>query len=202
MTRIGIIGGTFDPIHYGHLFIAEQAREQLGLARVLFIVNNTPPLDKGREPTPAEDRLGMVRLAVAGNAAFEVSRIELDRQGPSYTIDTVRAVKAACVDEDEVYFIAGTDTIPDLPRWRSYRELLAECRMVIMARPGSDPETILSAAEPYVRERVEILEAPMLEISSTDIRRRLSEGRSARYLAPDAVLAYIEERGLYTLKTV
>jgi nicotinate-nucleotide adenylyltransferase len=139
----------------------------------------------------------MARLAVASNHAFEPSRIEIDRSGPSYAIDTVRAVKAANPDAAEVCFIAGTDILPDLPRWRSYRDLLSECRMVILSRPGSDPDQILAAAEPFIREHVEALEAPLLEISSTDIRERIAAGRSARYLTPDAVLEYIRGNDLY-----
>jgi nicotinate-nucleotide adenylyltransferase len=196
--HIGIIGGTFDPIHYGHLFIAEEAREQLGLARVLFIVNNMPALDKGRAPTPAEHRLAMVEAAIGANSAFACSRIEIDRPGPSYAIDTVRAVKAECARAEQISFITGADTIPELHRWRSYKELLRECQMVTVTRPGSDVDALLlEAADPYIRERIEIIRTPTLEISSTDIRRRVAEGRSARYMTPDAVLDYIREQGLY-----
>lgn len=195
--RIGLMGGTFDPIHHGHLVVAEEARERFGLERVIFVPNRQPPHKKDYQVTDAEHRYNMCLLATADNPHFTVSREEIDRPGPSYTIDTIRAFRAQLGPETELYFITGADAVLEILTWRSPDAILSECHVVAAHRPGFD----LSRLEPVLgRERahkVQALAIPALDISSTDIRRRVAEGRSIRYLTPQAVEGYIHKMGLY-----
>ena len=190
--KLGILGGSFNPIHWGHLVLAEQMKERLSLDKVIFIPAYRPPHKEATELAPAEDRLKMVELATANNAAFEVSPIEIERGGPSYTVETLRALRAQ-YPGDELYYIVGADMALDLPSWFRPHELLQQARFVVAPRPGVD----LGGLEPWVAERVDIVPVHTLDVSSSEIRRRLREGKSVRYLVPPAVEEYVRRKGLY-----
>jgi nicotinate-nucleotide adenylyltransferase len=194
--RIGILGGTFDPIHYGHLAIAEEARVMLGLDRVLFIPAARQPLKQSGHIATPEQRLTMAQLACDTNPAFEVSRVELDRPGLSYTLTTLEALQAST--PGELHFILGADALADLPRWYGVTALVELARIVAVSRPGFTPDlTHLSQSLPALIARLTLLEGPQLDISSTALRQRIATGRPIRYQTPDAVVAYIAEQGLY-----
>ncbi len=200
MTRIGIFGGSFDPIHMGHLVLAEQCRDQLGLDEVRFVPAFISPLKQQARPAPPKDRVEMVKLATGGNPAFVCDTIELDRQGVSYTIDTVRAFQAG--DPDAKFFLLmGADSVADLPKWKEPSELLALVAIGAIGRGGvGEPpwESIQSLVSPERwRELQHCVAAPALEISSTDLRQRIASGRSIRYLVPPAVEMYIQQQRLY-----
>lgn len=197
------MGGTFDPIHVGHLAIAAAAREALDLGRVLFLPAGAPPHKPGSVDAPMEDRVAMVRLAIDGNPAFELSRIDVDRPGPSFTADSVRLIgadeRAASRDPDLV-LIMSAETLAGLPDWREPERLLAACRVVVVPReghPAPDPAWI-EAHFPGQAHRIRLLDGPRLGISSTGIRERVAAGRSVRDLVPEAVERYIADHGLYT----
>ncbi len=192
---LGYLGGTFDPIHYGHLLLAEQAREQLGLSRVLFIPSGKPPHKLTRPVSDAEHRLHMTELAIRGNDAFEVSSCEIERDGPSYTIATIRELKAAT--GAEIVFITGADSVLDMPMWRMPEAILSEATVVTFPRPGFDLGRIGEALGDGLAGRVRVLEGPMIALSSSDIRARVARGLSIRYMVPDAVDQYIRAHGLY-----
>lgn len=188
--RIGLFGGAFDPIHIGHLILAETCRETLKLDKVLFIVAGDPPHKRG-EVAPAEDRLEMVRLAIAGNSAFEASELEIDRPGPHYSVDTVLLVRERHPD-DELFFLVGGDVLPELPTWKTPERIRELAALVAVNRAGSGGPS--GAASPFVHESVSI---PAIGIASTAIRARIAGNQSIRYLVPRGVEAYIRERGLY-----
>lgn len=193
---VGVMGGTFDPIHMGHLVIAETAREALSLDRMLFVPAGTPPHKPASEVTAVEHRVAMVQLAIADNAAFELSRIEVDRAGPSYTVDTVEQLAA----DWDVTVILSAETFRELPSWHEPDRLFAAARVAVVPRegyPAPDPAW-LAATFPGRENRVTYLEAPHLGLSSTAIRARVAAGRSIRYLVPPAVEAYITANDLYT----
>lgn len=197
--RVGLMGGTFDPIHLAHLVTAEAALEQLGLERVIFIPAGLPPHKLDREITPAELRYEMVKLAVASNDRFEVSRIELERAGPSYSVDTVEAMRRL-MPGAKLYFITGTDAILGLDTWQDPQRLLRLCQFVAARRPGFDEPGIgeaFGAIEERYGCRILRIEAPGIDVSSSDLRRRVRQGRSLKYLVPDAVADYIQKHGLY-----
>jgi nicotinate-nucleotide adenylyltransferase len=190
----GIMGGTFDPIHIAHLVVAEQALDQLGLDRVVFVPSARPPHKRTDAVTPVENRLEMVRLAIAGNDRLELSDVEARRPRPSYTIETVREFARALGREESLHFIMGADSLTQLLSWKDPLDLIEACELVVVERPGVD----LKEADSRVLERAHLLEAPLMEVSSSDIRRRVREGRSIRYLVPAAVEAYIREKNLYS----
>jgi nicotinate-nucleotide adenylyltransferase len=198
--RIGVLGGTFDPVHLGHLAAAEAVREELGLGRVLFVPAGRPPHKDPARITPAEHRYRMTVLATAGNPGFRVTRMEIDRPGPSYTVDTLRQLAAQLPAGTELIFITGVDAFVDVRTWREPDELFRLSRFAVVRRPGFDGgrlEEALGALAPWQRDRVHCVDATGLEISSRDLRSRVRAGRSIRYLVPDAVLAYIAHYGLY-----
>jgi nicotinate-nucleotide adenylyltransferase len=188
-VKLGLLGGTFDPVHLGHLRAAETAREALALERVLFLAARQPPHRSGVVSSPL-DRYAMVCLATAGSPAFVPSDLELRREGPSYTVDTLRAL-AGEHPGDELVLIVGSDTFPEMPGWHDPEGILALCQVAVIDRPGS-----ASAPAPGW-DRVRRLEGPELPISSTLVRRLAGSGRSVRHLVPDAVADYISKRGLY-----
>lgn len=195
--RIGILGGTLDPIHHGHLFAAEEVRAKLRLDSVLFIPCGQPP-HKARGPiAAAEHRYAMCMAATASNPWFSVSRIEIDRPGPSYTIDTLRQLRTAHGEEAEFFLILGADAILEIDTWRQPDDVLAEARCVAVPRAGADLRSLPRIIGAQRASLVRIVEIPVLEISATDIRRRVRESRPIRYLTPDAVVDYIEREGLY-----
>lgn len=187
--RIGILGGTFDPIHYGHLRIAEIAREAYALEQIVFVPNSRSPFKAEAAVSLPEERCAMAELAIAGNSAFCVSRMEAERAGLSYAVDTVRALRLEHPTLETLYFIIGADTVPDLHRWHEAEELGRLCKFAAVTRPGIEPAQMPPG--------VEVLRAPGLEISSTDLRRRVRDGRSIKYLVPEPVEAYIHSRKLY-----
>lgn len=199
MSLFGIIGGTFDPIHYGHLVLAEKAREAFGLSKVVFVPAAIPPHKIGEVTTSAINRLRMVELAIANNHYFEVSRVELDREGPSYSIDTVKELKRQGYGE-EAAFIMGFDSLLELHSWKNYQEFLAETKIITAFRPGypilrneADWPQFL---RPYL-DQILVLEAPLLDISSTWLRVEMMYNRSIRYLVPDCVGDFINANRLY-----
>ncbi|HUQ43220.1 MAG TPA: nicotinate-nucleotide adenylyltransferase [Candidatus Limnocylindria bacterium] len=206
MTRIGVMGGTFDPIHVGHLAIAEEAREALELETVLFVPAGQPPHKRADEVTNVEHRLAMVELAIADNRAFELSRIEIDRTGPSYTVDTLEALARAESDgaeewpSPELTLILSAETFAELPTWHEPERLFEAASMAVVPREGYPPPdpAWLSRVFPGREARVTYLEGPRLGLSSTAIRARVVAGRSIRYLVPRAVEAWIADHGLYT----
>jgi nicotinate-nucleotide adenylyltransferase len=197
--RLGIMGGTFDPLHYGHLVAAEMARTEYKLEQVFFIPTGSPPHKVGREITPSEFRYQMVKLATADNAAFEVSRIEIERIGYSYTVDTLRDLQKL-FPEYELYFITGSDAFREIFTWKDAEKILKLSHFIGASRPGFDPAEFLQdiqAKHPHFFDRMHLLEVPALAISSTDIRSRVKRGQSIRYLLPEAVRLFIEKEGLY-----
>lgn len=185
MSRIGIFGGTFDPVHVGHLAIAQAALESARLDRVIFVPARRSPL-KDRGPLASEaDRLAMLEAATKGEPRFAVSRVELERGGPSYTVDTLEALTA----EGELHLILGSDALAELPRWRSPERIRSLAGILVARRPGApEPDTAAGAVA---------FDAPHLDISSRELRARVKRGLSLRYLVPDDVWRHIERRGLY-----
>jgi len=194
MKRVGLMGGTFDPIHLGHLLAAETARDRCGLDEVWFIPNRTPPLKAGEPSASGEDRLEMVRLAIAGNPAFKALDLELRRPGVSYSINTVRELIDRYPGHDFSYIIGG-DRVNDLPRWHRIEELAAFASFIGVGRPGHPVDN--GALPEYLRCRVRVIPMPLLDISSSGIRALRREGRSIRYLVPEGVHDFIMRKGLY-----
>lgn len=196
--RVGVIGGTFDPIHVGHLIMAEGARDALGLGRVVFVPAGQPPHKRSSRITPAARRLAMTRLAIAGNAYFAVSRVDIDREGPSYTVDTIRLLREAWGPDAQIYFLIGGDSLAELPTWRQPGRLIEICQVVAIPRPGYEPDLdALDDRIPRASERVQILHLPLVDLSATEIRDRVRDRRSIRYLVPDVVEQYIHRHRLY-----
>jgi nicotinate-nucleotide adenylyltransferase len=196
--RLGIFGGTFDPPHLGHLILAETAADSLDLATVLFVPVGVPPHKAARDlRAPAHHRFAMVERAVADNARFAASRVDIDRPGPHYSVDMLRLLKHDHPDA-EFFFLIGGDSLRDLPTWSRPNELLELSYLGVMRRPGTVPDLDdLDDCLPGIRERVRWVDAPLLDISATEIARRIAAGQSVRYRLPDSVCAYIEEHGLY-----
>lgn len=195
--RLGIFGGTFDPPHLGHLILAEAAREQLALERVLWAVAGQSPFKVDRPISPALIRAAMVQAAIADNPAFTLSRVDLDRPAPHYTIDMLKLLGQE-FPAAEFFFLMGEDSLRDLPRWRNPQDLLALTKLAVLQRP--EVETDLSELEvqlPGIAQRVCWIKAPQLELASSDIQRRIREGHSVRYMLPEGVKALIEREHLY-----
>ena len=191
------MGGTFDPIHYGHLLMAEEARQAFALDEVIFVPNGWPAHKKAYLVSSPEDRYAMTRLATASNPRFSASRMEIDRPGMSYTIDTLRAFRSLYPELEEQYFITGADAVLEILTWHEYDKLVSECRFIAVTRPGFVLERLSEIISAEFLSRVSFLPIPGLEISSTDIRQRVQEGRSIKYLTPESVETYIEQHGLY-----
>lgn len=197
--NVGILGGTFDPVHSGHLILAEVAREQLNLNEVLFIPAGQPWLKVERTITPAKHRLQMLRLALDATPYFRTSEMEIKRSGPTYTIDTINALKKRLSDEDELFFILGQDNLMQVPQWHDAPELIKRCYLVAAPRPGEKKPDLkaLEAEIPGIRQRVMLMKEPLVDISATDIRERVARGLSVRHLVPEPVNRYIKEHRLY-----
>lgn len=193
MRKIGLMGGTFDPVHVGHLLAAECAREAAKLDEVRFVPNAIPP-HKPQPSADSDDRCAMIEAAIAGHPAFRLEKIELERAGASYTIDTVIRLQEREPDA-RFYWIIGSDMINDLPNWRRVDELAERIGFIGLERP--DQPTGDAELPTFLRRRLQRAAMPPVGISSTDIRRRLKEGRSIRYLVPDAVYDYIQRNDLY-----
>jgi nicotinate-nucleotide adenylyltransferase len=196
----GILGGTFDPVHHGHLAVAERTREELGLAGVLWVPAGLPP-HKGEElVTPVSHRAAMVELAIADNPLFRLSRVEMDRPGPSYTVDTLERLRADGLGGDEgLVLILSAEALARFTGWREPDRILDLARLAVVPRGGHRPVRRAWLAEhfPGREDRVTFLDGPTLLDSATDIRRLAAAGRSIRYLTPDAVVRYIEDHRLY-----
>lgn len=202
MRKVGIYGGSFNPIHLAHLVLAESACEALDLEQVIFVPAKVPPHKDAGALAGAKDRLHMVRRAVAGNARFRVSDAELRRSGPSYSVDTVARFRKRFGRGAELYFLIGADTIPELPTWHQVSRLAELCTIVPLTRPGvARPSLSALAAAVGPKEARGILSRmirmPQLDISASDIRRRVAAGRSIRYLVPPEVEAHIRRKHLY-----
>ncbi|MBI5396659.1 MAG: nicotinate-nucleotide adenylyltransferase [Verrucomicrobia bacterium] len=189
--KLGIFGGTFNPVHLGHLLIAEDAAEAFKLDRVVFVPSATPPHKRPRVLAPAAHRVRMVKLAIQGNSRFTCSDIEVRRGGPSYSVETLRHLRAA-MPRAQFYFIIGTDSLRELHRWKEAPDLVKLCEFICLTRPGE------RVARCRLRgARVRRLTGHPTDVSSTDIRNRLARGATIRYLVPDAVRRYIERHRLY-----
>jgi nicotinate-nucleotide adenylyltransferase len=198
-VNIGVLGGTFDPIHSGHLVIAETARLKLRLSRVIFVPAGRPWLKTNRKITPAVHRMEMVRLAIAGKADFELSTVEVDRQGPSYSVDTVALLGKQLGAEAELFFLVGWDSLVGLPQWHEPYRLIQLCRLVALTRPDLTRPDLksLESFVPGITANVVWLDIPPIDISSSDIRDRVARGLSIQGLVPDGVESYIKENKLY-----
>lgn len=203
-TRYGILGGTFDPPHIGHLTLAQEVYARLGLDRVWFVPAGDPPHKAGKPISPGADRLAMVQLAIAGDERFAVSTIELERSGPSYTADTLEQLRGQWGARVELVFIVGWDMLIYLPHWHAPERVIAAVDILAAShRPGvpaSDDEIArLADVIPGLREKLIVLSAPQLDITGTSLRERVASGLPIRYLVPETVRSYIEQRGLYVL---
>ena len=198
MKKYGIFGGSFNPIHYGHLMICEYIKEEMGLDKVIFIPTGNPP-HKDLELS-AEDRYEMVRLAISPNPDFEISDIETTRVKKSYTVDTIRELKKI-YKEEKLYFLIGLDSLFQLKTWMKIGDLSQEIEFVVALRPGYLDREEINKEIDFLREnfgtKINLINTPLYEISSTDLRDRIREGKSLRYLIPKKVLDYIEESGFY-----
>jgi nicotinate-nucleotide adenylyltransferase len=199
VKRLGILGGTFDPVHCGHLVIAEEARARLNLEEIRFVPSGQPPHKSGQTITPAADRLAMLRLAIAGNTAFTLTTMEIERTGPSYTVDTLSQLARDEGPDCALHFIVGGDALPDLLSWREPARILALCTLVVVRRPDVKPVDLrdLQARLPALAEKLIVLDGPQFGVSGTEIRQRVAEGLPVRYQVPEAVWAYIREHRLY-----
>jgi nicotinate-nucleotide adenylyltransferase len=203
IKRIGVMGGTFDPIHNGHLVTAEEAAVQFQLDQVLFMPSGYPPHKEERRNSEPEDRYLMAVIATAADPRFKVSKLEIERPGPSYTIDTIRQLHEIYGKNTQIYFITGADAILEILTWKDPERVLEEAIFIAATRPGYDLnklEKSLPEAEKQrhaTDPRVQVMEIPALAISSTDIRQRVKEGRPIRYLMPDGVCEFIEKNGFY-----
>ena len=197
-ARIGIFGGTFDPPHLGHLILAAEAHAQLELTRLLWVLTAQPPHKPDRPISTLEHRVAMVELTLTSNPDFELSRLEIERPGPHYAVDTVRMLKEQSPNAEIVYLMGG-DSLRDLPTWRQPRELVAATDLIgVMRRPGAEFD--LSELEidlPGIKTKIRFVDAPLLDISSQAIRLRAAQGGHFRYYLPDSVYNYILKHSLY-----
>ena len=191
-----MLGGTFDPVHVGHLLLAEEAREQLGLERVLFVPAGQPWRKAGKRISKATDRLAMLRLAAEDNPAFEVSDLEVSRLGPSYTGETLASIRAEHKDA-EIFFIMGEDALADLPNWRDPDRIVELAMLAVARRPSDSPEDRDLELMAIAPGREVWLSMPRIDVSSSEIRARVHKSLSVRYRVPDAVEAYMREHELY-----
>jgi nicotinate-nucleotide adenylyltransferase len=193
LPGLGILGGTFDPIHNGHLIAAQSLLEKLYLTRILFLISAHPPHKNPAGLSSWTDRRQMVRLAIGDDDRFEVSELERARSGPSYTFETMEIMRSQYGSRYRLHFIMGADSILEIFTWRRPERLLDSGMLVVIPRPGFD----LSALDQEVREKVTLVPTPLVEIASSDIRDRVRRGQPIRYLVPPPVAAYIRENGLY-----
>jgi len=197
--RLAVLGGTFDPIHNGHILMAEAALSRLNPTQVLFIPAGNPRFKENESVGDAAHRLKMVELAIAGKPPFQLSTMEIERGGVTYTVDTLRELKSGLEPQDELFFIMGWGSLAELPLWHKPAEIISLCRLIVVPRAGF-PKPDLMQLEKDMRglsERVIMLDEPQIEISSSDIREKVRSGQDIRGLVPDAVADYIAEQGLY-----
>jgi nicotinate-nucleotide adenylyltransferase len=199
--KIGVFGGTFDPIHIGHLIVAEEARYQLDLKKVIFLPAGRPWFKGDRLITDGKMRLEMIKHAIKNNSLFDVSELELNREGATYSVESIPKLKKELGGDVELYFLIGVDALADIHKWKQPTKLMEMCYIAGLTRPGyvdfdwSAIEKVLARAS----ERIRIIEVSRIDVSSTDIRIMVQNALSVRYLVPDAVASYIKEHGLYKL---
>ncbi len=193
LPRVGVLGGSFDPIHNGHLIIAESLREQLNLTQLLFLLSPRPPHKNIAALAPWQDRKEMIRLASKDNPHFQICDVEIKRSGLSYTAETIQQLTSRYGAGYRILFIVGADSILDISTWHKPEQVLASRSLVVVPRPGYDLDNL----DPAVVKQVTVVQIPLIEISSSDIRQRIKEGRSIRYLLPLKVAAYIHQHDLY-----
>ena len=201
MSKIGIMGGTFNPIHIGHLIIAEDVRAKYGLDKVLFIPSGQPPHKSDSEVIDHEHRYEMVRLAVASNPGFEASRVEIDREGYTYTVNTLTELTERYDAGTSFYFIIGADVIHELRTWREYEKVFKLCEFIAVLRPGyseSDFRNTIKQLDAEYGAKIHPLRSRLVDVSSTEIRERCMNGESVKYIVPEDVEKYIFDNGLYT----
>jgi nicotinate-nucleotide adenylyltransferase len=191
--RLGVMGGTFDPIHYGHLVTAQEALHQFDLDEVVFVPTGQPWMKEHEVVSPAEDRYLMTVIATASNPRFSVSRVEVDREGPTYTIDTLRAIKDR--SGADLFFITGADAVLEIFQWKDRQKLFDMAHFIAATRPGYDIAALEEQAAAH--DGITAMSIPALAISSTDIRARVARGRPIRYLVPEGVVSYVGKAGLY-----
>jgi nicotinate-nucleotide adenylyltransferase len=194
--RLGVMGGTFDPIHHGHLVTAEEALGQFRLDTVVFVPTGQPWMKEERKVTSAEHRYLMTVIATSSNPRFTVSRVDIEREGPTYTADTLRALQDEYGRETDLFFVTGADAVLEIFQWKDPQEILELAHVIAATRPGYDIARF-EAEAPTSHPNISVMDVPALAISSTDIRRRVQEGSSVRYLVPEAVQTYIEKWELY-----
>ena len=197
--NIGVLGGTFDPVHNGHLIVAEEARARLNLARVLFVPAGQSWLKQDSPISPAEHRVNMVRLAIADKAYFKLSTMEIERPSPSYTVDTIAELQAQLGAGAQLFFILGWDSLAQLPQWREPSQLITMCHLVAVPRVGYPAPNLkkLDAILPGLSQRVMVMDKPRIDINASQIRERVARGLSIRHLVPEPVNRYIKEHKLY-----
>ena len=197
--KIGILGGTFDPIHNGHLAIAEEARAYLNLTEVLFLPAGQPWMKSDRSISPAQNRVAMITLALQTRPYFKLSTIEIEHQGPSYSVDSVAQLKAQAVEATDWYFILGWDNLSKIPHWKEPAKMVEMCFLAAVPRPGYDRPNVkkLEAKIPGISKKIILMDKPRVDISATDIRNKVAQGLSINGLVPEAVAQYIKEKGLY-----
>ena len=194
--KTGIMGGTFDPIHYGHLLAAEEARINFGIDRLIFVPTGDPPHKHNHRITPAEDRYAMTLLATAGVLEYSVSRIEIDRRDETHTVDTLRAFIEAGIKPEDLFFITGLDAMLSITSWFEYEKIPELCTLITARRPGY-PVSGIETLPKFIRDKLKYIEIPQFAISSTEIRERSRERRGIRFLVPHLVEIYIESNNLY-----
>jgi nicotinate-nucleotide adenylyltransferase len=196
-VNVGILGGTFDPIHIGHLVVAEEARVKIGFGEVLFVPAGQPLLKPDRNITPSDHRVEMVRRAIVDNPHFKLCTLEVERPGPSYTVDTLTMLRDQLGSEASFFFILGRDTLAELPSWREPKKLVQLCRLVVAPRLGAKDLQHLETEIPGLLDKVIQLDMPVIGISSSGIRQRIAQGLPIRYLVPAEVGKYITEQKIY-----
>jgi nicotinate-nucleotide adenylyltransferase len=200
-VNVGVLGGTFDPIHIGHLVVGEEARIKLGLSEVFFVPAGQPWLKQDRDITRATHRVEMVRRAIADNPQFKLCTLEVERPGPSYTVDTLTFLQKQLGSQASLFFILGRDTLAELPLWKEPQEVMQLCKLVVPPRIGSRDLRHLEKAIPGLLDKVIQLDMPVIGISSSEIRHRIAQGLPIRYLVPPEVEKYITEQRIYPVST-
>lgn len=197
--KIGILGGTFDPVHNGHLMIAEEVKNRLDLQKIIFVPSGQPWMKADRKITPAEKRVEMVRLAIAGRPDFQLSLAEVNRPGSTYTVETIQEFRSEFGEDAEIYFIIGWDGLSRLHEWKNAGQLIKLCRIAVVPRPGFSPPdaAALEKQIPGLTDSAVFLDTPLVDISATEIRERVSKGLSVDTMVPEAVGGYVKQQGLY-----
>ncbi|MDD5311722.1 MAG: nicotinate-nucleotide adenylyltransferase [Dehalococcoidia bacterium] len=197
--KVGILGGSFDPIHLAHLIIAEEARTKLDLDYVMFIPAGLPWMKSGNNLTGADHRLNMVKIAVQSNTNFKFSTVEVDQPGPSYTVDTLEKISKELGPKTEIFFLLGWDSLAEMPKWKAPYRISKMAKLVAFPRPGfAKPDlSLLESSMPDIANRIVMLDGPYIGISSTTIRAKVASGKSVRYLVPPDVEEYINKNRLY-----